>query len=94
MYTIWAEENIPELNSVAYVNKEVEAIFQEAGKTYDVDFRKERYQEAQKMITEESPYVFLFYQKAWSGQNNRVQGIEPTALGIGWNQEDWYIEEE
>ena len=93
MYTIWSEQNIPQLNSVAYVNKEVEAIFEEAGKTYDEEFRQEKYGEIQRIIAEDSPYVFLFYNKSWSGQNNRIKGIEPTALGIGWNQEDWYIEE-
>jgi len=93
MYTIWAEENIPSLNSVAYVNKEVEALFEEAGATYDTEFRKERYQEIQRIIAEESPYIFLYYQKRWSGENDRIKGIEPTALGIGWNMEDWYIEE-
>ena len=94
MYTIWAEENIPQLNSVAYINEDVEAIFDEAGKTYDTEFRRENYQEAQRIISEDAPYIFLFYQKAWSGQNNRVQGIEPTALGIGWNFEDWHIQGE
>lgn len=93
MYTIWAEESIPKLNAVAYINKQVEGLFDEAGKTYDTEFRKEKYQEIQRIIAEDSPYVFLFYQKAWSGQNKRIKGIEPTALGIGWNQEDWYIEE-
>ncbi len=93
MYTIWAKENIPQLNSVAYVNDEMEALFKEAGATYDTEFRTEKYQQVQKLIAEDAPYVFLFYQKRWSGQNNRVQGIEPTALGIGWNTEDWYIVE-
>jgi peptide/nickel transport system substrate-binding protein len=93
MYTIWAEESIPNLNSVAYINKEVEELFAEGGATYDTEVRAEKYREAQGIISEESPYIFLFYQKAWSGQNNRIQGIEPTALGIGWNSEDWYIEE-
>jgi peptide/nickel transport system substrate-binding protein len=93
MYTIWAEESIPQLNSVAYVNKDVEALFDEAGKTYDTEFRKEKYQEAQRIISEDAPYIFLFYNKSWSGQNNRIQGIEPSALGIGWNYEDWYIQE-
>lgn len=93
MYTIWTEENIPELNAVAYVNKDVEAIFEEAGGTYDTEFRKEKYTEVQRIIAEEAPYIFLFYQKSWSGQNNRIKGIVPTVLGIGWNQEDWYIEE-
>lgn len=93
MHSIWLEESIPDLNATGYVNKEVEKLFEEAGATYDTEVRKEKYQEIQKIIAEEAPYVFLFYQKAWSGQNNRIQGIEPTALGIGWNQEDWYIEE-
>ncbi len=94
MYTIWAEENIPQLNSVAYVNKEVDQLFKEGGATYDIDVRSEKYGEVQRIIAEEAPYVFLFYQKAWSGQNNRIQGIEPTPLGIGWNMEDWYIQAE
>jgi peptide/nickel transport system substrate-binding protein len=91
MYTIWSEENIPGLNSVAYVNKQVEELFSEAGGTYDTTVRKEKYGEIQRIIAEDSPYIFLFYNKAWSGQNKRIKGIEPTPLGIGWNQEDWYI---
>ncbi len=94
MWTLWDEDFIPQLNAVYYINKDVEALFEEAGKTYDTDFRKEKYQEVQEILAEEAPYVFLFYNKVWSGQNNRIQGIEPTALGIGWNSEDWYIAEE
>ena len=93
MFTIFAEESIPNLNSGAYINKEVEALFAEGGATYDTEIRKAKYQEVQQTLAEELPYIFLFYQKAWSGQNNRVQGIEPTTLGIGWNAEDWFIEE-
>jgi peptide/nickel transport system substrate-binding protein len=94
MYTIWAEENIPALNFVGYVNKDVEALYDEAGATYDTEFRKQKYQEIQKTIVDEAPYVFLFYNKTWSGQNNRVQGIDPRTVGIGWNLADWFILEE
>ncbi|MCB0155715.1 MAG: hypothetical protein KDF65_13035 [Anaerolineae bacterium] len=94
MFTIWAEANIPNLNAVAYINKDVEKLFDEAGSTYDTAFRKEKYGEIQKIIAVDSPYIFLFYNKAWSGQNNRIRGIQPTALGIGWNQEDWYVEDQ
>ena len=93
MYTIWAEDSIPQLNAGAYINDEVQDLFAEGGKTYDAEIRKEKYGEAQRIIAEEAPYVFLFYSKGWSGQNERVHGFEPTALGLGWNQEDWYIEE-
>ncbi len=96
MFTIWAEESIPDLNGVAYVNKKVEALYEEAGGgagTCDLDFRKQKYQEIQKIIADESPYIFLYYRKTWSGQNNRIKGIEPKIVGIGWNSEDWHIEE-
>lgn len=92
MYTIWAKENIPSLNAVAYDNPKVEQLFKEGGATYDTAVRKEKYGEVQKIIADDAPYIFLFYQKAWSGQNKRIQGIIPTALGIGWNSEDWYIQ--
>ncbi len=92
MFTIWAEASIPDLNSVAYINPTVEQLFAEAGATYDTPVRKEKYAQIQKQIAEDAPYIFLFYQKRWSGQNNRIKGIEPTALGIGYNFEDWYIE--
>lgn len=96
MYTIWElDKDNPsyDLNSVGYDNDQVEQLFREGGQTYDTAVRKEKYQEVQRIIAEESPYVFLYYSKAWSGQNKRIQGIEPTVLGIGWNQEDWYIQE-
>lgn len=96
MFAIWSEESIPSLNSVAYINKKVESLFEEAGGgggTCDPEFRKQRYQEIQKILADESPYIFLWYQKVWSGQNKRIQGIEPSLLGIGWNQEDWYIKD-
>ena len=93
MFTIWSEKNIPELNSVAYTNKDVDTLFDAAGGTYDVNTRQEKYQQVQRIIAEDSPYIFLFYNKAWSGQNKRIQGIDPTPLGIGWNSEDWYIQD-
>lgn len=93
MEQIWSEENIPSLNSVGYINKDVEQFFDEAGKNCDVDFRKEKFAEIQKILADESPYIFLFYNKAWQGINKRVTGIEPTALGIGYNSLDWYMTE-
>jgi len=92
MYTIWAEDSIPQLNSVAYINKDVEQLFTDGGATYDTEVRRTKYQEAQMAISEEAPYIFMFYQKSWSGQNNRIQGIDPKPLGIGWNYADWFIE--
>ena len=94
MFTIFAEESIPNLNSGAYINKEVEQLFAEGGATYDTEIRKEKYGQVQQTLAEEVVYIFLFYNKSWSGQNNRIQGIDPKPLGLGWNSEDWFIEED
>lgn len=91
MDQIWSEENIPQLNSVGYINKEVENLFKEAGQNCAVDYRKEKFGEIQRILAEDAPYVFLYYSKTWSGQNNRIGGIEPKPVGIGWNSLDWYI---
>jgi peptide/nickel transport system substrate-binding protein len=58
-----------------------------------VDFRKEKFAEIQKILAADAPYIFLFNNKAWQGVNNRIAGIEPTALGIGYNLLDWYVTE-
>jgi peptide/nickel transport system substrate-binding protein len=89
----WTKDNIPQLNFGAYINPEVEKLFEEAAATYDLKVRKEKYGEIQKILAEDAPRIFLYYSKTWSGQNNRVKGIIPTRLGIGWNSDDWYIEE-
>lgn len=89
----WTKDNIPQLNFGAYLNPEVEKLFQEAAATYELKVRKEKYGEIQKIIAQDAPRIFLYYSKSWSGQNKRIQGIIPTRLGIGWNSDDWYIEE-
>ncbi len=91
--TVWAEENIPTLNSVAYINPEMTEAFEAAAATYDRAERKAAYGKVQEIIAEDLPYITLSYRKRAAAVNNRVQGIEPTALGIDWNQEDWYIVE-
>ena len=93
MFTIWAEESIPNLNSAAYINKEVERLFEEGGATYDLAVRAEKYNEVQRLIVEDAPYVFLFYSRTNAGVNDRVKGVDPRPLGLTWNSEDWYIQE-
>lgn len=93
MYTIWSEKSIPNLNSVAYINKDVERIFEEGGATYDLEIRKEKYAAAQKQIVDDAPYVFLFYSKTNFGVNDRIRGVDPKPIGLSWNSEDWWLED-
>jgi peptide/nickel transport system substrate-binding protein len=94
MDQIWSEENIPQLNSVGYINKDVDALFKEAGQNCDLEFRKEKFAEIQQILADDVPYVFLYYSKTWSGQNKRIGGIDPKPVGIAWNSLDWHILED
>ncbi len=91
MNQIWREDSIPALNSVAYVNKRVEQLFDLGVREFDRERRKQTYQEIQQIISSDAPYVFLTTDLAYTGINNRIGGIEPTPLGIGHNRERWFV---
>ncbi|MDP8923424.1 MAG: ABC transporter substrate-binding protein, partial [Chloroflexota bacterium] len=91
MQQIWLESSIPQLNAGAYVNKRVEELFEQGVREFDREKRKQIYGEIQRIMAEESPYIFLTYSKSYIGVNNRIGGIEPTSLGIGWNRERWFV---
>jgi peptide/nickel transport system substrate-binding protein len=91
MYQVWTEQSIPALNTVGYVNKRVEDLFRMGAREFDRERRKQAYQEIQKIIAEDEPYIFLTMAKDYVGVNNRIGGIEVSPLGIGYNIEQWYV---
>ena len=91
MNQIWREDSIPSLNGGAYVNKKVEELFDRGVREFDREKRKQIYQEIQQIISTDAPYVFLTFNMSYVGINNRIGGIEPTSLGIGYNREHWYV---
>jgi peptide/nickel transport system substrate-binding protein len=88
---IWREDTIPELNHVGYVNKQVEDLFEQGVKEFDLEKRKQIYQQIQQTVSEDAPYIFLTYRMGFQPVNKRIGGIETTPLGIGHNVEKWYV---
>ncbi|MGI8549768.1 MAG: ABC transporter substrate-binding protein [Dehalococcoidia bacterium] len=88
---IWAEKGIPSLNAGAYVNKQVEDLFDQGGKEFDREKRKAIYGQIQKILTDDLPYVFVYEALNYAGVNKKVGGISPTPLGIDYNLDKWYI---
>lgn len=91
MNQIWREDAIPDLNAGAYVNKDVEKLFDQGMLEFDLDKRKVIYQQIQQIISTDAPYVFLTYSMGYQAVNQRIGGIEPTTVGIGYNLEQWYV---
>ncbi|HEY7061411.1 MAG TPA: ABC transporter substrate-binding protein [Chloroflexota bacterium] len=91
MFEIWNEDDIPDLNAGAYVNKQVEKLFDDGKREFDQAKRKQIYGQIQSILTEDQPYIFLYVDKAYTGLNNRIGGIKPSSLGLEWNIQDWYV---
>jgi len=90
-YQIWSESTIPKLNMGAYVNKRVEELYAQGVHEFDLEKRKQIYQEIQQIISDDEPYIFLTVNEAYVGINNRIGGIEVSPLGIDYNIEKWYV---
>jgi peptide/nickel transport system substrate-binding protein len=88
---IWSEATIPSLNSVAYVNKKQEDLWAQGEKECDPAKRKQIYGEIQRILAEDSPYVFLTYGTGWAFRNQRVIPNPPTRRGIEYDFSKWYI---
>jgi peptide/nickel transport system substrate-binding protein len=90
-YQLWAESSIPQLNAGAYVNKDVENLFDQGSKEFDREKRKQIYQQIQKILTDDEPYAFLYEALNYAGVNKKVGGVTATPLGIEYNMNQWYI---
>ncbi len=49
MYQVWSEDNIPDLNAGAYRNPAVEALFLQGSRAFDLEARRQVYQEIQRL---------------------------------------------
>lgn len=84
-------------NYTAYSNPAVDAALAKARGTYDVNVRKEAYNEFQKAWNEDPAFIMLAYLHGNYVGTNKITG--PTtdtilghhAAGVFWNIEDWDI---
>lgn len=89
MKLLWQSDS--SFNAGPYQNPVVDKLWEEAAATYDNEVRKAKYQEIQRILADDAPFVFLHFYKAWTGMSKRIGGVEPKAIGIGWNRADWFV---
>lgn len=92
-YDIWHSSKIheKELNFISYMNPEVDALFEQGRRTFDLKKRKEAYFQIQEILAEDVPYVFLYVPYALPIIHNRFKNIKPTPIGISYNIHKWYV---
>jgi len=69
--------------------KEIEALYIEASRELDESKRKNLYAQAQAIVQEHLPYIYLVNPLSLAAVRDRVQGVEYSALGGAF----WNIEE-
>ncbi|MGD8289610.1 MAG: ABC transporter substrate-binding protein [Gemmatimonadota bacterium] len=73
-------------------NPEIDRLVEELGVTMDRDRAKELWTEYQRVLAEEQPYTFFYFDDRLEGVNNRLQGVVMDARGEWVSVKDWYID--
>jgi peptide/nickel transport system substrate-binding protein len=84
-------------NGTHFCNPRFDELFAKAGATADFEKQKEYYDEAQQLVNEEQPYIWLFTKPAGIVFNNRVHivsdGLYVWRYQYDKNLYEWWIEE-
>jgi peptide/nickel transport system substrate-binding protein len=57
----------------------------------DIEERQALYAEAQAIIQEDSPYIFLFARNGFYAVRNEVEGFDPFPAALFWNVDTWAV---
>lgn len=71
--------DIPFSNGAAYVNPQIDQLFDEAASTPDVARRGELYGEIQRILTAELPYLWLVETQFTAGSGANVRGLQANS---------------
>ncbi|MEO1342130.1 MAG: ABC transporter substrate-binding protein, partial [Cyanobacteria bacterium J06635_13] len=74
--------------------QEIGDLFVKAARELDLEKRKAIYAEAQQLVVEKAPFIYLVNPYSMSAVRNNIEGIEYSALGGAfWNLEELKITE-
>jgi len=93
LHTVWHSSNATKggLNFISYKNVEVDKLLENGRHSFDDQIRKQCYDNFQKILAHEQPYVFLYVPYSLPVVSSRFKGIVPAPAGISYNLEDWYV---
>lgn len=77
-------------NFGAFTNSELDRILSRGRSTGDIEARRKLYADAQRILTQELPYVFLFSRQLTIAAANELQGLTVSPLG-SCRPEGWYF---
>ncbi len=96
-FAFWhsSQKKDPGLNLSLYSNKDVDKLLEEARQTLDSEKRAKKLKEFQKILTNDTPAIFLYSPKYLYPVNKKVQNINIKNIAIPSKRftdiENWYI---
>ncbi len=92
-YDVWhsSKTRPEELNFVSYKNPEADQMLEKGRSVFDQNQRKRYYDRFQEILAEDQPYTFLYVPDELIIISNRIRGIAPAPIGIGYNFDKWYV---
>lgn len=93
LYELFSSYTIPVGNTAAYRNDELDQILVEARQTTDHEKRVELYKEAQRIIVEDAPWIFVNHTKQIRATRKEVQGFQLNPLQMFFHMENVSLEQ-
>jgi peptide/nickel transport system substrate-binding protein len=83
-FALWRWFHSGPANQLRYKNPQVDNLLEQGQQTIDLEARKKPYAEAQKLIWNEVPFLYLYWPEVIHGADKRLKGWRqtPTALTI------------
>ncbi len=90
-YSIWHSDGDRKggFNFIGYHNSAVDRLIVESEKIVDPGQFAKHYQKLFRLIVEDYPYIFLYIPNSITAVNRKIEGIEPSIIGIQHNEIDW-----
>ena len=90
-YSIWHSDGDRKggFNFIGYHNAEVDRLIVESEKIVDPEKFAQNYRRLFEMIVNDYPYIFLYIPNSITAVNRKIEGIEPSIVGIDHNEIDW-----
>ncbi len=76
---------------VGYCNREVDQLLDVLPTIVDREAARPLWQRYQRLIGQDQPYTFLYFQQRRSGIADRLRGVEPDARGDWLGARNWWI---
>ncbi len=93
LFDVWHSSNNYQggLNFINYINKDIDNLLIKGRTSINQEDRKKAYDEFQKILHDEQPYLFLYVPYSLPILQKRFHNVYKAPAGIGHNLAEWFV---